>query len=73
MKELYKTVGNWTLTAEPNEDREGMNVYLTHFGSGDTASLACADTEGETADGLRIPKVVIAAAWKWIDDENIDY
>jgi len=63
---------NWSLEAEANEDRPGMNVYLAHR-SGDCASLACADNEGETADGLRVPAFVVIAAYQWIDDTNIDY
>jgi hypothetical protein len=62
----------WTLEAEPNEDRPGMNVYLVHF-SGDIASLACAENEGETADGRHVPAQIIKYAYEWIEDENIDY
>lgn len=62
----------WTIEVEPNEDRPGVNIYLVHS-SGDCASLACADNEGETADGLRVPQIVIAKAYGLIDSEKLDY
>ena len=62
----------YTILAEPNEDRAGEAVYI-ETPCGDVASLACAENEGETADGTRIPKSVVAAAYEFIDDNDIDY
>ena len=72
MNMMKKVSPYWHLEAEANEDRPGMNVYLIHH-SGDCASLACADNEGETADGLRVPRAVVAAAFDWIEEASIDY
>lgn len=70
---MLKTINhNWTLECEPNEDRPGVNVYIVHR-SGDTASLACADNEGMTSDGRKVPQYVIDAAYRWIDSANLDY
>jgi hypothetical protein len=49
----HKFNSSWSFEAEPNEDREGMQVFVCHS-SGDSASLSCADNEGETCDGLRV-------------------
>lgn len=63
----------WHFESEPNPDgREGVNVYIVHK-SGDCASLACADNEGETADGRRIPAQVVKGAWDWIESAGLDY
>ena len=67
-----KVVGRWVIVAEPNEDYPGMNVWLDHA-SGDSCSLACGDSEGETVDGLIVPRKVVDAAYKWIEEEGIDY
>ena len=69
---IKKVTENWWLESEPNEDRPGVNVYLVHK-SGDCASLACADNEGETSDGRKVPQAIIDAAWRWIDKAGLDY
>lgn len=56
----------YTFTVVPNEDREGVNLYIT-CPNGDSCSLACADNEGETVDGTRIPGHVVAAAYDFLD------
>lgn len=68
----HKFDSNWSFEAEPNEDREGMQVFVYHR-SGDGASLSCADNEGETCDGLRVPRSVVNACYRWIEQNNIDY
>ena len=68
----HKFDSNWSFEAEPNEDREGMQVFVCHR-SGDGASLSCADNEGETCDGLRVPRSVVNACYRWIEQNKIDY
>ena len=62
----------YRIFAEPNEDREGENVYI-ETPSGDVASLAVAENEGETADGTFIAKSVVDKAHDFIFANNIDY
>ena len=68
----HKFNSSWSFEAEPNEDREGMQVFVCHS-SGDSASLSCADNEGETCDGLRVPRSVVDACYRWIDQNKINY
>jgi hypothetical protein len=62
----------YRISAEPNEDREGENVYI-ECPNGDFASLACAENEGETADGTFIPKSVVDKAHDFIYVNDINY
>lgn len=66
------TYGRYIIFSEPNEDREGENVYI-ECPNGDVASLSCAENEGETADGTYIPKGAVIAAYSFIEANNIDY
>ncbi len=68
----YKHNSEWTFTAQPNEDREGDNVFIEHS-SGQSASLACAEGEGELDRGKKVPASVISAAYRWIEKAGIDY
>ena len=44
------------------------------FTGASCSSLMCADDTGETNDGeRRVPQSVIDEAYKWIEDENLDY
>ena len=68
----YNLSQHWAMQVEPNEDRDGQAVYLIHS-SGDGCSLACADNEGETCDGLKVPAFVIKSAFNFIEKQGIDY
>ena len=65
-------IGRYIATASPNEDREGESVHIT-CPNGDCASLECADSEGETVNGTRIPQAIIDQVFNWVDSEGIDY
>lgn len=68
----HKFNSSWSFAAEPNEDREGMAVFICHS-SGDSASLAFAEEIGATCDGLRVPRSVVNACYDWIEQNKINY
>ena len=66
---IKKITDNWSLETYYNDETDYTQVFINHT-SGESASVACAENEGELWNGVKVPARILSKAVELEDSLN---